>query len=139
MRQRRNQRDFCWLFRIRSRITTAVEIVKTVSTELNGVSETLRSAWESYQGRFEDIDEDLERAFTKLHEGIGHHQHHVQDFVRKLDESFEKALNGLSDFTIDLWMNTTDNDAGILSGANFSQDNEFLLHEFGPLPQVSLR
>jgi hypothetical protein len=38
-----------------------------------------------------------------------------------------QALNGLSDFTVDLWLNTTDSSATFLSGANALTGNEFLL------------
>jgi hypothetical protein len=38
-----------------------------------------------------------------------------------------QALNGLSDFTVDLWLNTTDSSATFLSGASVSGENEFLL------------
>ena len=53
-----------------------------------------------------------------------------------------EALNGLSDFTVDLWINTTDSNGGIFLGANFSEDNEFLLHEFASptfVPPISFR
>ena len=70
--------------------------VESHSTDLSDVSQTLQTAWESYRQRFEGVDEDLERSFVKLQDAVENQQRLVQEFVRQLDQSFEKALSGLS-------------------------------------------
>jgi methyl-accepting chemotaxis protein len=81
---------------IAAKIESAVATVETVSEELSGVSTTLQSAWENYRVRFENVDEDLEKTFTLLQEAVENQQRNVQEFVRGLDESFDRALSGLS-------------------------------------------
>lgn len=77
------------------RVDTAVEAIATTSSSLEDVSRALEMAWQSYQTRFEAVDENLEKAFTQLYQAVGQQQELVQDFVVKLDESFDRALTGL--------------------------------------------
>ena len=91
------------------RVDSAVTTVESVSSELTAVSQALQTAWESYRERFECVDEDLEQAFTKLQQAVENQQRIVQEFVRNLDRSFERALSGLSggiegiDSTLEEW------------------------------------
>lgn len=81
---------------IAQRIEAAVQAVESVSKDLSSLSETTSEMLETYEERFEGVDEDLEKAFTSLHQAVVDQQKQVQDFVQKLDASFEKALSNLS-------------------------------------------
>lgn len=81
---------------VAGRIEAALDSARALSERLEGVSEGLSGVWGSYQERFEKVDEDLERAFETLHQAVELQQEQVQDFVQKLDASFDRALQGLS-------------------------------------------
>ena len=78
------------------KIGGAVNVVESVSKDLSAVSNTLETAWESYQKHFQDIDKDLEAAFNNLQSAVENQQRNVQDFVNGLDKSFSEALSSLS-------------------------------------------
>lgn len=81
---------------VAGRIEEALDSARALSERLEGVSEGLSGAWSSYQERFEKVDEDLERAFGTLRTAVELQQEQVQNFVQKLDASFDRALQGLS-------------------------------------------
>lgn len=65
------------------------EIMSTTST-------TLRSSWEDYQSRFENVDTSLANVFERLSEGLDAQKGHVEDFVSGLDAQLDKAMRSLS-------------------------------------------
>jgi ABC-type transporter Mla subunit MlaD len=63
---------------------------------MNTTSTTLRSSWEDYQTRFENVDTSLASVFEKLSEGLDSQIKYVADFVRGLDAQLDKAMRSLS-------------------------------------------
>lgn len=77
-------------------IDQALHTAGQLAQSLTEVSERVRQSWESYQGRFEKVDEDLERAYEKLQSTLQIQEQRLAAFLKDFDSSFTKATEGLS-------------------------------------------
>ena len=65
------------------------------ANKMGEAQEITSKAWEEYRSRFEDIDENLENTFEQYQKHIKASQEQMQEFTKKLDDSFVKATQGL--------------------------------------------
>lgn len=104
-------------------IVTAVEMSQRIATELAEVAERIAAAqrdmadmakavteisdkavivWDNYRGRFEKVDEDLQRVFERLGDGTRSFGKEVMEFVGKLDANLATGMEALSAGTEEL-------------------------------------
>ena len=81
---------------------TTLKSVQDGSVQLNTVIEALRSAWESHRSRFEDVDEDVERLFISLKDGLENYSEKVASFHEGLTGNLTEALQSLSTLVAEL-------------------------------------
>lgn len=81
---------------------TTLKSVQDGSVQLNTVIEALRSAWESHRSRFEDVDEDIERLFISLKDGLENYSEKVASFHEGLTGNLTEALQSLSTLVAEL-------------------------------------
>ena len=81
---------------------TTLKSVQDGSVQLNTVVEALRLAWESHRSRFEDVDEDIERLFISLKDGLENYSEKVASFQDGLTGNLTEALQSLSTLVADL-------------------------------------
>ena len=70
--------------------------VQDGSAQLDTVIDALRQAWESHRSRFEDVDEDLEKLFISLKDGLENYSEKVASFHEELSGKLADALQNLS-------------------------------------------
>ena len=71
---------------------SAIEVSNKSITVVTGA---LQSAWESYQARFERVDEDLERVFGQIQMGLEQYAEKVREFQSSLDVHLSTAMQSL--------------------------------------------
>lgn len=69
--------------------------METLLQNIKGFSEIIPGLWEQYQGRFEKVDVDLQKAFEVLANGSENFKASAEGFIRTIDDSFTRALDTL--------------------------------------------
>lgn len=77
-------------------LAKANEQTTGLTTALTQSAEALKGGYAEHRGRFEEIDKKLADAFKVFAQGTDAHRRNVEDFVRGLDEQFEKALGSFA-------------------------------------------
>jgi ABC-type transporter Mla subunit MlaD len=93
---------------IHSQETTAEEVHQMLETvksaltsidqsgqQVQAISEALESSWASYHGRFESVDEELEKVFDSLRDGLDNYTEKIKSFHGELDKQLGAALQNL--------------------------------------------
>ena len=73
-----------------------------LTTTLKETSDGTRSAWQAYAGRFEQVDDDLERIFEQFASGVRGHEDQILKFVGELNKHHETAIRSLQSGIEDL-------------------------------------
>ena len=69
--------------------------MESLLQNIKGFSEIIPGLWEQYQGRFEKVDVDLQKAFEVLANGSENFKASAEGFIRTIDDSFTRALDTL--------------------------------------------
>ena len=62
---------------------------------ISAISGTLENTWQSYRDRFETVDEDLEKTFKALQDGLESYADKIRGFHGEMDGQFGKAVQSL--------------------------------------------
>jgi len=69
---------------------------------MENTSQNMVQAWESYQNRFEKVDEDVAHIFQQLSKGLDDYRRQVEHFTGGLDSSMNTAVQSLNQVIAEL-------------------------------------
>jgi methyl-accepting chemotaxis protein len=69
---------------------------------MENTSQNMAQAWESYQNRFEKVDEDVAHIFQHLSKGLDDYRRQVEHFTGGLDSSMNTAVQSLNQVIAEL-------------------------------------
>jgi|GEM_PF-6830253 len=75
--------------------TAAVRDISQAGVQVESISDALKHAWESYQQRFETVDQSVQSVFISLQEGVDQYSRKVRDFHGTLDMQLGIGIQGL--------------------------------------------
>jgi ABC-type transporter Mla subunit MlaD len=78
------------------RIAAAQHDMADMAKAVSELSDKAASVWDNYRGRFEKVDDDLERVFARLGDGTRAFGNEVMEFVGKLDANLANGMQALS-------------------------------------------
>lgn len=79
-----------------------VEQVAATGGSMHEQQQRMAAAWQDYARRFQDIDQVLQRAFTRLTEGVENYTEQIRKFHSDVDAHMGKAIHNLGSATKEL-------------------------------------
>lgn len=97
-----SQRIAAELEQAAERIAAAQHDMADMAKAVADISDKATIVWDNYRGRFEKVDEDLQRVFDRLADGTRSFGKEVMEFVGKLDANLATGMEALSAGTEEL-------------------------------------
>ena len=79
-----------------SQIDSASTANSKAVEEIRQVQEQVRSNWQAYQERFDQVDQSLARTFEEIDNGLSRYAQNVQEFITSLDKHTGEIVSSLS-------------------------------------------
>ena len=90
------------LGQVADRVSSTQHQMAEMAKAVGHLTDKASSVWDSYRGRFEKVDDDLQAVFERLQGGTRAFGKEVMDFVGELDASLAEGMSALSAGTEEL-------------------------------------
>ena len=75
---------------------TAIDRAQFLADGMSATAEAAGTAWSSYQNRFGQVDEDLERVLSQMSDALDQNAKRLTEYVSQVDGQLAKAVENLA-------------------------------------------